>query len=443
MFARGDRVGAAVSGGADSVCLLHLLLDLSRDWSLHLEVLHLDHGLRGEESAADARFVRDLAARHGLPFHLKSANLAEAPGNLEENARIARAAFFEEIREARSLRAIATGHTRSDQAETVLFRLLRGSGSTGLTGIRPVTDRGIVRPLLDVHRREVEEWLRARSLPWREDRSNADPAFSRNRIRHGVLPVLAADWNPQLIETLANLAILAQEDEDYWQPVVDASYREAVLDAPPRLRIRTQILNALPKALARRVIRRAIAGVRGDLRGIEFGHVDSVLHLAAQTEGHGRLQAPGVDIMRSFEWLRLTPLGCEEPPRDYEYPLAVPGTYALPGVSVNVSLVRPPSENCGYNEKETDLDWDCVTGPVLLRNWRPGDQYQPAGYRDGQKIKSLFQESRIPLWERRHWPVISAGGQVIWARRFGAAQECIVKPTTVNILRIRVIPQLQ
>jgi tRNA(Ile)-lysidine synthase len=146
--------------------------------------------------------------------------------------------------------------------------------------------------------------------------------------------------------------------------------------------------------------------------------------------------------MRSFEWLRLAPLGASEPPRDYEYPLTVPATYAIPGLSVDVSLAKPASGICGYNGRETDLDWDSLTGPVLLRNWRPGDQYQPAGYTGGQKIKSLFQESRIPLWERRHWPVISAGGQIVWARHFGAAQQCTVNSATVNILRIEVIPQL-
>jgi tRNA(Ile)-lysidine synthase len=442
MFAPGDRVGVAVSGGADSVCLLHLLIDLSRDWNLHLEVLHLDHGLRGEESFADAAFVRDLAASYNLPCHIKKVDLPAVPGNLEENARIARSTFFDEIRQSRHLRVVATGHTRSDQAETVLFRLLRGTGSCGLTGIRRVTDHGIVRPMLDIYRHEVEAWLRQRSIPWREDRTNTDPAFSRNRIRHRLLPQLAHDWNPQLIENLANLASLAQEDEDYWRQAVEAPYTEAVAGLPPILRIRTQSLNALPEALARRVIRRALAAVRGDLLNIDFRHIEAVLQLAAQTDGHGRLQVPGVDIMRSFEWLRLAPLSSGGPPRDYEYPLTVPGTYAIPEMTVNVGVVKTQSANCGYNEKETYLDWDCLTGPVLLRNWRPGDQYQPTGCKGAQKIKSLFQESRIPLWERRHWPVISAGGQIVWARRFGAAQHCTVNSASVNILRIEVIPQL-
>src|SRR5579885_1855165 len=192
MFDGGQRVGVAVSGGADSVFLLHALHELAPRWNLRLSVVHIDHCLRGEESRGDAAFVRDLAGELALPFHPGECDVArlcrETGDNLEQVARAARRRFFLGFLEDGRLDRVALGHTRSDQAETVLFRFLRGAGTAGLAGIRPVTPEGLVRPLLDVERSEVEGWLRERGIPWREDSSNADLAFARNRIRRQLLP---------------------------------------------------------------------------------------------------------------------------------------------------------------------------------------------------------------------------------------------------------------
>ena len=216
MFHAGQAAGVAVSGGADSVCLLHVLLELGPRWDLRLRVLHLNHNLRGEESRADAGFVMALANRLGLPATVGEADFSAAPGNLEEAAREARLNFFRERMAAGEVDSVALGHTRSDQAETVLFRFLRGAGSAGLAGIRPVTADGIVRPLLAVDRAEVEGFLRERGIAWREDSSNADPRFARNRIRRQLLPQLIRDWNPALAETLAQTADWARAEEAWW-----------------------------------------------------------------------------------------------------------------------------------------------------------------------------------------------------------------------------------
>ena len=217
MFRPRQRAGVAVSGGADSVCLLEVLRELARRWELRLSVLHLDHGLRGEESREDAEFVRALASGMELPFILERAELGSAAGNLEEAAREARLRFFREQIAAGAVDSVALGHTRSDQAETVLFRFLRGAGTAGLAGIRPVTGDGIVRPLLDVTRAETEAFLRARGIAWREDSTNASARFARNRIRHSLLPQLAREWNPALEETLAKTADWALAEEAYWK----------------------------------------------------------------------------------------------------------------------------------------------------------------------------------------------------------------------------------
>jgi tRNA(Ile)-lysidine synthase len=213
MLPRSSRVGIAVSGGADSVFLFHVLHELAARWDLQLSVVHIEHGMRGSASIEDAGFVQDLAQRFGLPFHIRSANVPAIDDNQEQSARRVRHAFFEELIASGTVDRIATGHTRGDQAETVLYRILRGSGLAGLAGILPVTKEGLVRPLLELDRCEIEAWLRDRNITWREDATNQDRVYARNRLRHEVLPLLRETFNPRLDETLSNMAIVARDEE--------------------------------------------------------------------------------------------------------------------------------------------------------------------------------------------------------------------------------------
>src|ERR1700722_18826322 len=209
MLPAGCRIVVAVSGGADSVCLLHVLRELA---PLSLAgVAHFNHKWRADASDEDEAFVAELAAQSNLPFFRAEAPPVPLPGNLEQNARRARLKLFSSLDAT-----VALGHTRDDQAETVLFRFLRGSGLAGLAGIKPVSG-AIIRPLLDVTRAEIEHFLRSRQIPWRNDAPNLDPRFARNRIRRDLLPQLAREWNPQIVDALAHLADLANEEETYWQ----------------------------------------------------------------------------------------------------------------------------------------------------------------------------------------------------------------------------------
>jgi tRNA(Ile)-lysidine synthase len=451
MFQTGQRVAVAVSGGADSTCLLHVLFELAPRWNLHLGVIHLDHQLRGEESRQDARFVQQMAAALGLPFTPGEADVArlarERGENLEQAARHERRRFFLEHLRAGAADRIALGHTQSDQAETVLFRFLRGSGTAGLAGIRPITHEGFVRPLIAIDRAAVERFLRDRGIAWREDSTNVSLDFARNRIRHELLPMLAREWNPAIAQTLAHTADWALAEEAYWQAEVACLASRYLLVKPPVIFFRADELNTLPEAAARRLIRHAIEMVKGDLRGIDFAHIAAVLALAGRQEGDGRLQVPGVDIYRSFEWMRLAPPGIDRlENRNFRYPAPVPGSVPLPGGGpvVRLELVenRESTENTesGYNELMGCLDWDRISGALELRNWRPGDQYRPVGHAGGERIKLLFQQARIPLWERRSWPVITSGNGIIWARRFGPAADLVATPQSSVLLKVQEIP---
>jgi tRNA(Ile)-lysidine synthase len=441
MFRPRQRAGVAVSGGADSVCLLEVMRELAARWELRLAVLHLDHGLRGEESREDAEFVRALASGMELPFILERAELGSAAGNLEEAAREARLRFFREQIAAGAVDLVALGHTRSDQAETVLFRFLRGSGTAGLAGIRPVTGDGIVRPLLDVTRAETEAFLRARGIAWREDSTNASARFARNRIRHSLLPQLAREWNPALEETLAKTADWALAEEAYWKEETARLAAGCLRDEGAAVLAPAEALARLPLAAARRLVRLAIERAKGDLLGIGLDHVDRALEMARAANGHGRVQAPGIGITRSFDWIRFAPP--QPPPLAWQEPAAIPGRTRAPGSGIEIQLEllenrgTDRASGCVYNSDEGCVDGHLVSGDLVFRNWRPGDRYRPKGHSNEAKIKALFHQARIPIWERTQWPVLVCGGSVVWTRRFGPAQGVAAGPASTRILEIR------
>ena len=424
MFSPGERVGVAVSGGADSVALLHCLRELSPELGTELAVVHLNHQLRGPESDADEQFVVELARRLDLRCFTRRIDVAAearaAGENIEQSARRFRYQWFTELIAQGHSERIATGHTQSDQAETVLFRLLRGTGSAGLAGIRPAVAPGVVRPLLEVSRKDVLAYLRRHGWSWREDSSNQQTEFSRNRIRHELLPQLAREWNPRLPEALSQLAQWAQAEEDYWTAaLVELAERHIRADGPA-IELNADALAALPEAVQRRLLRVAIERARGTLAGIDFDHVEGLRRLAAAGRGGGQIHLPGLHVQRSFERLRLSrPSKALESEQSVEpVSLDPPGTFQIPGGEHLVRLDLHERDQTisgwadnkgGYNNgRQQGLDWGKLPKPLMLRRWRPGDRYQPWGSKGPKKLKSLFQECKIAAWDRMSWPVITA-----------------------------------
>jgi len=439
MLQPGDRVAVAVSGGPDSVALLWALTDLRDQLGIVLSVVHVNHGLRGPESDQDEAFTRDLAQALGLDCLVERLHLP-AGENLEQAARNARLAVFRKLLDDRRASKVATGHTRTDQAETVLFRLLRGAGSAGLTGIHPVLDGRIVRPLIEIERPDVLAYLQAAGRAWREDSSNRNLDLRRNRLRHELLPELERHYNPAVVRTLAHLAGWARDEEQYWQAVVlEAAARLFRLQAGV-LYLNASASAALPPALERRVLRHAIQSVRGDLLAIDFAHIEQIRQLTAAAEGHGRVQLPGIDVFRSFDQIRIATAGLDAglEGRNFSLTLVVPGTYDVPHSARRLILeLREPGEaDRRYNKEWDRLDWERVPRALCLRNWRPGDLYQPMGRTGPEKLKSLFHERRVPLWERRHWPVIASETELVWARGFGAASRLAAGPDSRLVLEI-------
>ncbi len=444
MCRSGERVGVAVSGGADSVALLWCLVETAPELGIKLAVAHFNHCLRGGESDADERFVADLARSLDLPFYSECADIhtisKRESRNLEETARLERYRFLEALVEKGTVDRIATGHTRSDQAETVLFRLMRGTGEQGLRGIRPVLDTGIVRPLIDIPRQETRAYLESRGKSWREDSSNQDLRFSRNRIRSELLPTLERDWNPRIEEALARTASLAQEDEDYWREAVSQAAEASLVPSDPAVLIRTDEFAKLHPSISRRLLRSAIDQISG--ASMSYQHIESLRVLASQTAGSDRLSLPGMTAQRSFDWVRLTPAsGSSTGPGDVDKQIVPPASLITPGghTRVHAELCRAPPTDWGYNDSNwACVDWNRFGGSARLRNWRPGDRFRPDARKRPCLVKRLFQQARVPEWERRRWPVVVDGSDnLAWLRGFGASADWKMEGSSGDALAIR------
>jgi tRNA(Ile)-lysidine synthase len=268
--------------------------------------------------------------------------------------------------------------------------------------------------------------------------------FARNRIRHQLLPQLAREWNPGIRETLHRAADWALAEEQYWDAEIGRMAGQFLVEREGTVLVRAEILVQLPLAVARRLVRRALERAKGDLLGVDFGHIAAIMKLASSPLGHGRVQAPGVGVERSLDWLRfLSSSGARDACSGYRLAAPVPGLVRVPGTGIAISLeLLEKAETLElpdsvYNSGTGCVDWRILSGSLQIRNWRPGDQYQPKGSAGEEKIKTLFQKARIPRWERRHWPVVTDGSAIVWARKFGAAMRFAATPACTTVLRIR------
>lgn len=441
----GERIGAAVSGGPDSVLLLDFLAQLSRDMGLQLSVVHFNHHLRGAESEADENFVRTLAARYGLPFYRGEARVAEEARrlrrNLEATARDLRYRYFLALVRQGKVDKVATAHTLDDQAETLLLHILRGTGTRGLGGIRSTLQNKIIRPFLAVTRAEIESEIVRRNLEFRVDSSNLDPRFRRNRVRMELLPMLEREYNPELKRLLSELAARSAEDEDFLEQQARERAGAWRLREAGCEKISRAALRNMPPALVRRVLRQMLQDVGAGLSGITHRHIEAVRHLAVSSQSGKRLELPhGTEARTEYEWLVLLPRSGNRKSLEFVYSVEIPGTITVReiGRRVDFKIIEPRDADKGYNAMEwPKLDPLKLPARLVFRNWRQGDRYCPLGFQKSVKVKELFQRQRIPLRERALWPVLDSEKGVVCARGFPAAAWAAAEKDSPKILAIR------
>lgn len=462
MVRAGDRVGVAVSGGSDSVALLHALKAVSERQGILLSVVHFNHGLRGADSDEDERFVEKLAEQLGLPFISGRDDVAAVSRaerwNLEDAARRLRYGFFASLVREGRIDLVAVAHTADDQAETVLARLARGTGPAGLSAIYPVRGH-VVRPVIEVRRAELQAFLRSLGQLWREDATNYDPARLRSRLRQRVLPMLEDDIQPAIVRNLGRLAELAREDEAFWKALTAGILGGSVRREGGRICIDCSDLlgqTSLPDAhfsgearlaIARRLVRGIVEEVRGNCRQWTTDHVERVIRLAGEGRSGSQLELPGVIAERSFGCVWFSPakdgpttdsdVSSEELPalgfsrvveigNSGETLIAVPEIgrrFHLKVVDWHVWRRDTDSDNCA-------LDRDLLSSPLVLRNWRPGDLFRPKGRRSARKLKHFLRIERVRASAREGWPVLTSADSLAWARGLPAAAEFAAGATT-------------
>ena len=432
-----SRLLVAVSGGVDSVVLLHALRSLAESLNLSLQVAHLDHQIR-PESAADASFVAALCAQWDIPCHLES---CDVPLSAEQNklslemaGRQARREFLQRLAEKIDMNLVVLAHHRDDQVETFMLRLLRGSGQSGLVAMR--VHQGILwRPLLACSRRQILDYARQYKLSWVEDKSNNDPAFLRNRLRAQVIPQLF-EINPRFDARIAALSGQFQREEDYWQEQIGENFAGLVVSRGDGLRLDRTALLSLHPALRFRLFREALRQIRGDLQKIESTHLQAIENLLTGRRSQAQLDLPGCWVARRYEilWLRAV---APELPEPFDLPLATPGELELPDGRVLCASLRDEQEGESLNVVE--FAFADLPQPLQLRSWRAGDRFEPQGMSGHKRLKRFFSDHRVELEERLKVPLLVSEKTILWVVGRRRSRHAVAGHDSGKILRLELL----
>ncbi len=450
----GSAIFVAVSGGPDSVALLHLLSAVQETFPIRrIIALHFNHRLRGPASDEDEAFVRSLARRLGLECRTGSGDVrAFAKANklsLEMAGRTCRHRFFQEALASGEADRIALAHTANDQAEEVLLRLFRGTGPSGMVGMAPKSSRGIIRPLLFAWRRDILAYLHAGGLEYRMDATNEEPCCRRNLLRLEWIPLIERHFHGRALDAIVRHAELAREEESWWETEIERhwegicrEHREMrmVLDAP-RLRV-------LHPALQRRILRRAIEKLQGHLQRLEARHIEALRHLASGPPRTGHLDLPAsLQADRHSDDLILSLGGPSTPsgpvPGPNEGSFGAPGVFRFGGWEWTLRLldrsdapVDPKGGSSIENAFVALMDAETLVWPLHVRTWRPGDRFMPLGLQATQKLQDFFVNAKVERVRRGQVPLLCDGEKICWVAGMRLDDRVKVTPRTRQVLEV-------
>lgn len=415
MIKMDDHIILGISGGPDSIALLHIMKKLKEELNLKLAVAHVNHVLRPEADEEEAT-VKDLCSISAIPFYSYKIDVAKKAQkekrSVEEVAREVRYQFFRKILVETKANLIATAHHQDDNAETVLLNLLRGSGIKGLRGILPVNG-DIIRPLLGVSKVEIETYLEDNKLPYFIDQSNFDPIYLRNKIRNQLIPLLKEEYNPRIIENLNQLAIIAKGENEVLELESLSMYEKALIEEKPETIILNNIfLTKLNMAICKRVILRALSNLAGE-KGWEAIDVDIILDLMTK-EGSSKTVnlKKGVNVSKVYDKLIFSTL--KRVKNSYDYLLSIPSTITIPdGSKYLIDIISP--ENFNPEEYLLYIDYDKCNPPLHLRSRKPGDFFSPYGFNGTKKIKDFFIDLKIPSYKREDILLLTDSRENVYA----------------------------
>lgn len=443
------RVLVACSGGGDSVALASLLCEITpaTGWSV-AGLLHVNHGLRGASADGDEAFCRRLAGELGVPITVERIDVAARARkervSIEAAGHRVRYELFERVVRQGTADLVATGHTRDDQAETVLMRLVRGAGAAGLAGIRPRVG-AVVRPLLDIRRGELREYLALRGLSHREDPSNRDERVLRNRVRHRLIPFLAEHFSPAITDVLARSAAIARDDDSWIDDAANAAMERIVQCTEGGLDVDAALLRAEPPAIARRVARNALG--RAGERRVGFDHVERLRRLAdAGGNAPASADFPGCRVERHGSTLRLRRRFGRSAPQvaggGFEYPLTVPGEVEIAeaGLRMTAERGRRPVRLVARGDVVA-VPAARISPPLTVRSRRPGDVFRPLGLRGGsKKLQDFFVDRKVPRDRRGTVPlVVDARLGIVWVAGYAVSEDARMIDADEAVIVLKIV----
>ncbi len=445
MLAIGDTVIVGVSGGPDSMALLFVLHELHDDYQLSLWASHYNHKLRGKESDQEAEFVKCQAEKIGVPLLVEDddGSLLKTKGNLEEIARKKRYDFFQ--RQALKLNAqkIALGHTATDQAETFFLWLFRGTGTKGLGGIPPVRDSLIIRPLIETEREEIIGFLKQKGILWKEDSTNKSGNFLRNRVRQILIPKLLEEFDPYFVKKIIKTTEIFRDDDILLEKLtIDKFNAINIKNNENKVLLDINRLKELRISLKRRIIRYALKTIHGSLRRINFDHVERILKLMESPLPHSQISLPhGIEVYKEYDCLRFA-RALKETISFYYEANKVPEIITIPeiGRKITLTVLDWDQSNSPLTEKNIALiDFEKINFPLVVRNWRRGDRFQPLGTQGSKKIKDFFIDLKIPRIERKQVPLVLCGDQIAWIAGLRVDEKVKITQSTKKVVKMVII----
>ncbi|MFC2049682.1 tRNA lysidine(34) synthetase TilS [Chloroflexota bacterium] len=450
LFSAGDRLVVAVSGGGDSVCLLHILMRWRKELGVELHLAHLNHQLRGAESDSDASYVSDLAQRLDVSATIERRDVAayhgQKGGSLEEAAREMRYSFLAEVAGRIDASKVVVGHTRDDHIETIVMHLLRGAGTNGLCGLQPhsvlpwgekSSQLEIVRPLLELTRQETLDYCQLYNLAPRSDSSNVSTSFLRNRVRLELLPVLRS-YNPGIDKALLRLADIAVDDISFIEEKALLLWKKIAREEGDVIYLDMSKTAALPRAVQRQVFRKAVKQLRGNLKDVEADHIEAMMDLLSKPAGKKLCLPDGLTLSTEYGRLVLAPAQastCPLPPLQGISKINIPGETDLSGWRVRADIIQ---EVVGDdNGLAASFDLDKVGTELVVRRRQPGDRFQPLGMSQAKKLQDFMVDSRIPRSWRDRVPLTCSPKQILWVVGWRIDDRVKVTENTKDVLRLQ------
>ncbi len=441
LFRSHEHVLVAVSGGADSVVLLDLLRRSVREFDLKLEVVHLNHGIRGKESDEDETFVRNLALELELSFHVKKVNAPEFARNkgysLEEAARVLRFRFFEEILKETNAHKIALAHHADDQVETIILNFLRGSGPVGLSGMKPERDK-FIRPLLFATRAEIEEYARTRNLKFRTDSSNLDISYKRNRIRHELLPYLRNHFTQGIDRSLLRTQKIMAEVDDFLRQQAKEAILKCVRESKKDkiiLEINTFLSYFI--IIQKYMIYSLLEQFEVERFSVSSEKIDRIIRLI-QNRKNGRREIVTSDVQILID--RSSIVFQKGKVEDFEIEIEPGQSYALPDGRSELRLTLLPRQDAGgiFSDSRAVefVDWEKISGQLRLRSIRPGDRFFPLNFTGQKKVSDFLTDLKVPLHRREEIPVLECDSGIIWIVGYRLDDRFKVTPKTTQLLKL-------